>query len=1287
MLLFFSLSLTFSSNFLMAIAGLNAGFAAFGRQCASQRYLVCLLSLILFTFLSWPTILDLNNQAKYSLTSAISTYDYFWQHSPYVQPFNLNASLDNITHIAYQIQFFQQADKAPTAGSERLPVDQTLLARARAWQHAFTAQPVELVDDQNRKKSIALNRVPSFTLISPFDHYWLPDEPIPVNWSSFINPHHLDPLTVFRNVTLDKHGQFLSADAIIMTALIPRDIESIWSKALEQQKQTHQLSWHVRQMREPIQRSWQYRHRNRRDLTMVSLPSVSTSAYLFIALHLLMFYIVSATFSRSPLISSPNVLGMACVFVSIACLATTLTVLDHFDVTIDAVPWYLLSLVPVVASAENQLLLANAVVHAGCDMSVREKAGRGFQSVGVPMLGALVAELIILEIGRAIQSATIQQFCKFAQTALIIEYILEMTLFAAILSIDINHAQLADLDDRHVSKRLRELAKHTSQQHSESSINNLNFCPVQDVSPKEFPHAGGRGIPCSGCKNFKTHRAVNALMLCVVILSISLVQTLSSSPNSQATITFGICNVTNEAPKWTAPNAHLVTERLEAASAQYWELTNPNHETRWIHVKPPILLVSYAKAPDSPIPLRLSENRVHEEQQRTKVYYHHRHQRSGKPSRIRMFAIACVQQVLALLWNINFPLCTMLVIFVGMVTWLYTSYQNQSLLVLLIKMLETEKTSPVYHRLAKFTFSSIAATSSLEPSQSERDEQKASGTTNHLSIKTLSGQHFADIHRFDVNQEHHLAVSCGYDDQMVIWNTESGKPVYRIESTSSVKHVRIDRHGDWIANVTSDGVARVWCARRKQTIPIQTFKCEVERDTSISLSVATRRQPQKQPGSSLQSSRDGPIIDRIQDIRFIGVAQRHLVTVHKSGAIREWDILTGECIYTIASEHGHGTTIMHVMESKHTPPLRTAMSWMFLASKDGRISCWKRQHPADWECSYSISSAHGVGNHITALAAEATIQPKNSAIGLLVSGASDGSIKAWNFETGRPVCILQDSNAAATVTKLAITRYCESLIDNDQGISCEYSYDPSSISGYLVAAYSLMKNRVGVWKVNYTRADHCRNAAYYPVQHKRQKPKGSNNYPTAASASIMRQTVVRNDGSLQDGNKGQRELIITFLGTIVQYGGRGIAFCVSGNNQRLMLTGIRMNRSTCQWEVWSTTSLLHQQGAGKSAIIPVDTLTIDHTHDGSGEGSDGEASELLPFSAVRHVLPLTDNQWNPNGFACDFGNFIKIIDAPKRAAIRLQPTITALYKAQSSDHSISSACSKPSGCCTALSSI
>lgn len=72
--------------------------------------------------------------------------------------------------------------------------------------------------------------------------------------------------------------------------------------------------------------------------------------------------------------------------------------------------------------------------------------------------------------------------------------------------------QLTDLDDHQTSKRLRELAKFGMDEDQAE-----DFCPVQEPADDNVPKS------CAECKQFKTHRTYNALMvsdllpLCITI--------------------------------------------------------------------------------------------------------------------------------------------------------------------------------------------------------------------------------------------------------------------------------------------------------------------------------------------------------------------------------------------------------------------------------------------------------------------------------------------------------------------------------------------------------------------------------------------------------------------------------------------------------------------------------------------------------------------------------------------------------------------------------------------------
>ena len=65
------------------------------------------------------------------------------------------------------------------------------------------------------------------------------------------------------------------------------------------------------------------------------------------------------------------------MFTVVASYTTTMGILDSFDIKLSVAPWYLLLVVPAMASIENMLLLTEAVLSAGCDMQIKEKIGRG----------------------------------------------------------------------------------------------------------------------------------------------------------------------------------------------------------------------------------------------------------------------------------------------------------------------------------------------------------------------------------------------------------------------------------------------------------------------------------------------------------------------------------------------------------------------------------------------------------------------------------------------------------------------------------------------------------------------------------------------------------------------------------------------------------------------------------------------------------------------------------------------------------------------------------------------
>lgn len=58
------------------------------------------------------------------------------------------------------------------------------------------------------------------------------------------------------------------------------------------------------------------------------------------------------------------------------------------------------------------------------------------------MTATLMAELLILTVGTAMDIVVIKELCLFLKVALVVDYVLEMTFVIAVLSIDIKRLEV-----------------------------------------------------------------------------------------------------------------------------------------------------------------------------------------------------------------------------------------------------------------------------------------------------------------------------------------------------------------------------------------------------------------------------------------------------------------------------------------------------------------------------------------------------------------------------------------------------------------------------------------------------------------------------------------------------------------------------------------------------------------------------------------------------------------------------------------------------------------------------
>lgn len=360
--------------------------------------------------------------------------------------------------------------------------------------------------------------------------------------------------------------------------------------------------------------------------------------------------------------------------------------------------------------------------------------------------------------------------------------------------------------------------------------------------------------------------------------------------------------------------------------------------------------------------------------------------------------------------------------------------------------------------------------------------------------------------------------------------------------------VKVDQGNKWIAAGYEDGMIRIW------NISTGTLVREMEYQPhlpSIQVQETTKlrnRLTQQQP---VQQQRKSFGFDRVLFIQFIGIiteychplvaeaaarvstdaeaSQNFVISVHKSGTMYEWDILSGECIQTIKTNHTKEITQLHVVDIK-APYRKLGITWVFTASKDGTVKCWERKLIATkdhdhedtitshWTLAYKIQQS----TPVTSIATELPV----GGMGVLVTGCTDGSVRVWNFETGEPVSTLSagkssmassatsiddllvggpirkyskfstvatessesdpdseeehgshysttrpDSSIAAdhrgSIYQVVVTRYCE--VENGPGLcrSCDTCFG----NGFLIAS-SAMDNKVHAWRLERSDGGH-----------------------------------------------------------------------------------------------------------------------------------------------------------------------------------------------------------------------
>ncbi|CAO3697643.1 unnamed protein product [Rhizopus stolonifer] len=983
---------------------------------------------------------------------------------------------------------------------------------------------------------------------------------------------------------------------------------------------------------------------------------IPSKVQLLIIVYTTTYYLVSIAFGRLNLVKSGYTFGLAAMFLSIACFTTALGITDKLGTTLNNVPWTLLLLVVNIACLENIFLLTNAVLNAGCDMIVKEKISRGLQSVGLPMTTTLIAELVIITVGTAMDIVIIKEFCLFVKIALVVDYILEMTFVIAVLSIDIKRVEATDLDDRQISKRLHEIGNRDTEVNQPPDL-----CPIQDTANENESKS------CAECKDFKTHRVFNALILCFIVLGLSFFIKKDKSFHHKRIATHHTNTTKSYIPNYQSDIYQL--------SQQFWSIVNPEKESVWIQVDPPLLFIyDYTTQVESYV------NKVQAYYDKKSLTIQYKPEAISSPFRLLIYSV--VQRIVILFLGINIPALILWVCLIAIITWMTPKWRDQWLLPLLVRTFNKSVLA-----ILGFIWSIRDFYKAYIKGIRSRYEYDADGlhrgaimtqaifNKEHSHIKgihvqTLSHQHVADIQTMDVNNKGSLA-SCGQDGRLVLWDTTKAVWMARLDKLCSQgrlaergtinpdyhkttkrskrpiqssldKHLpkplcmKVDQGNKWIATSHEDQTIRIW--RLSDSMLINTLSVQ-----HLSSQPPTIRHRFNGVESERQHQRN----DRILDIHFINVAedlyiskhldtsQNALMSLHRSGLVREWNVLTGECVQTIETGHTRSVTQFYV-DSHHM----MVSSWMFTTSRDGTVKCWERRSQ-EWNLMYTIEQY----SPITSIATKVPV----NGMGVLVSGSADGTVKVWDFETGEAVCTLSDgknelvkhrdtggpirhfsnfndvfsdiasdtdsisshstegkSNHRGAIQQLVVTRYCEV----ESGLCLCGGYNTCFGNGFLVAS-SGSDHKVHAWRLEHKGTSGPEGSCtllprdYHRRQYKRYKlDEGTEPTKRLRSPSIPKKIIGRysskSSGSdipgivdiEQIADRAPITLSPVFLGKIDQPAGHGLVFCDK------VLAGVRrIKTQRIEWEAWFAPLQYCEPATMESLKIPVETFSLDQSEE------------------------------------------------------------------------------------------
>ncbi|KAI5819769.1 sterol-sensing domain of SREBP cleavage-activation-domain-containing protein [Pyronema omphalodes] len=137
-------------------------------------------------------------------------------------------------------------------------------------------------------------------------------------------------------------------------------------------------------------------------------------------------------------------------------IMSSFTILAILKVPVSHVPREVFPFVVIVIGLENMFRLINAVFATPAEKPTTIRISAALGEVGFLSGIAVGTDITIMALIARFSVPAVREFCLFAGVALMVDYILHMTFFLAVLSVDVRRLELQDSLDKFMSRNARE---------------------------------------------------------------------------------------------------------------------------------------------------------------------------------------------------------------------------------------------------------------------------------------------------------------------------------------------------------------------------------------------------------------------------------------------------------------------------------------------------------------------------------------------------------------------------------------------------------------------------------------------------------------------------------------------------------------------------------------------------------------------------------------------------------------------------------------------------------------